>query len=163
MPTGDTYLKRAEVTMERAFAAPPSRVFRAWTEPDALARWIWASLSKDVWVERDLRVGGAYRIYTHTAGGKHEGEGWSGMCGLYLVVEPDHRLTFSLQWDADMGYNPPGSLTLDEVVAVTFTPEGEDTRMRLVHLGMPDDGRAADEHRKGWGQALDTLAELVEP
>ena len=157
----DDYLKRTEVRIERVFAAPPARVYRAWTEPEQMSRWMWASLGKDVWTERDLRVGGAYRVYTRFAGGRHQGEGWSGMCGLYVEVEPDRKLVYTLHWDADVGYNQGEQLAVDEVVSVTFTPEGDAARIVMRHLGIPDDGVSAPTHRAGIDECLDMLAALL--
>jgi len=158
----DGYMKRTEFTLDRVFAATPERLWEAWTEPADLARWIWASLGKEVAAERDLRPGGAYRIYTRFPGGTHRGEGWSGMCGLYFDVAPGERLGFTLHWDADVGYNREGALTLDEVVLVTFAPEGDGTRVVMRHLGIPDDGRSAPTHRAGMAEAFDMLAAVVE-
>lgn len=158
----DDYLKRSEVRIERRFDAPPSRVYAAWTEPELLARWIWASLGKEVWAERDLRVGGAYRVYSKVAGGAHQGPGWSGMCGLYVVIEPDRKLVQTLHWDADVGYNRPSQLALDEVVSVSLEPDGEGTRMRFVHMGIPDDGQSAPTHRVGIEESFDLLAEVLD-
>ena len=64
MAHADTFMKRTEFTLERKFDATPERMFRAWTDQEDLRRWIWASLSKDVWSEIDLRVGGARQIVT---------------------------------------------------------------------------------------------------
>ena len=53
---------RVAIHAQRRFAAPPERVFHAWTEPEALKRWWcppgWTAAD----IEVDLRVGGAYRI-----------------------------------------------------------------------------------------------------
>ena len=158
----DGFLKRAEVRIERTLAAPPARVYRAWTEPETMSRWMWASLGKDVWAECDLRVGGAYRIYSRVSGGRHQGEGWSGMCGLFVEIVPDRKLVYTLHWDADVGYNAAGNLALDEVVSVSFTAEGEGTRMTFLHMGVPDDGVSAPTHKAGIEESFDMLAALLE-
>lgn len=157
----DSYLKRATVRIERVFDAPPDRVFGAWTKPDLVSRWIWASLGQDVWAELDVRVGGAFRIYSRCAGGQHQGEGWSGMCGLYVELDPGRKLVHTLHWDANVGYNQAGRLALDEVVSVTFTPEGDGTRIVLEHMGIPDDGVSAPTHRVGIEESLDMLAAVL--
>jgi uncharacterized protein YndB with AHSA1/START domain len=157
----DDYLKRAEVTIERVFDAPPERVFRAWTDPEVMGRWMWASLGKNVWAECDLRVGGAYRVYSNIDGGRHQGPGWSGMCGLFVEVVADRKLVYTVHWDADVGYNAPDMLALDEVVSVTFTPDGERTRMAFTHMGIPDDGVSEPTHRAGIDQSFDMLADVL--
>jgi len=157
----DDYSKRTEVTIERTFDAPASRVYRAWTEPGMMARWMWAGLGGDAWAESDLRVGGAYRVYTKVDGGRHQGAGWSGMCGLFVEVVPERKLLYTLHWDADVDYNAADRLTVDEVVSVAFTPDGERTRVVFTHMGIPDDGQSAGGHRAGTSKSLDLLADLL--
>jgi uncharacterized protein YndB with AHSA1/START domain len=154
-------MKRTSFTLERTFDAPVARVYEAWTEPKDLARWLWASLGKDAWAEVDLRAGGAYRVYTNFPGGRHRGEGWSGMCGIYVDVQPGRRLAFTLHWDADVGYNTPDALTLDEVVVVDFEGDGDKTHLTMRHLGIPDDGKSALTHKQGVAESLDMLAALL--
>ena len=157
----DDYLKRTEVKIERTFEAPASRVYKAWTDPEMMCRWMWASLSNDVWAESDLRVGGAYRVYSKVDGGRHQGEGWSGMCGLFVEIVPDRKLVYTLHWDADVCYNSPDQMTLDEVVSVTFTPDGQRTHMAFSHMGIPDDDVSAATHRAGIDQSFDMLAAML--
>lgn len=158
----DAYMRRTEVRIERVFNAPVEEVYRAWVEPDDLKHWIWASLGHEVWAELDLRVGGAYRIYSHTQGGRHQGDDWSGMCGVFLDVIPNEQLTYTLHWDANVGYNQDGKLALDEVVRVTFHAVGNTTRVDYCHLGLPDDGLSANGHRQGVEESFDYLARLLE-
>lgn len=155
------YLSRTEVRIERRFDATPRQVYRAWTEPEEMSCWMWASLGREVWAENDLRVGGAYRVYTRREGGSAQGPGWSGMCGIYIDVEPDTRLVYTLHWDADVGYNRDGRLALDEVVRVDLAPDGTGTRIVFTQVGIPDDGQSAEGHRLGTEQGLDMLAALL--
>lgn len=157
----DDFLARSEVRIERTFDAPPERVYRAWTEPATMARWMWAGMGGEPWAESDLRVGGAYRVYTKAPGGTHQGEGWSGMCGLYVEIQPGARLVYTVHWDADVFYNAPGNLTLDEVVIVTFAPEGAGTRMVFAHMGVPADDQCVEAHRQGIAYTFDALAKLL--
>ena len=157
----DTYLERAEVRIERIFDASPPEVFDAWVNPGTMSRWMWASLGKNVWAENDLRVGGAFRVYTRFEGGRHQGPGWSGMCGIYVEIRPPEKLTFTLHWDGDVGYNQGDRLVLDEVVTVTLDRSGDQTRMEFVQLGIPDEGGSADTHRAGLQESFDMLDEVL--
>ena len=161
MTKTDDYLKRTEVRIDRVFDAPPARVYGAFTDPEILSRWVWAGLGDEVWAESDLRVGGAYRVYSKVDGGRHQGDGWSGMCGLFVDVVPNEKLTYTLHWDADVGYNGSDQMALDEVVSVTFAADGTGTRMSFVHMGIPDDGQSEPTHRAGIDQSFDMLAELL--
>lgn len=149
--------------IERFFDVPASRMYEAWTKPQVMRQWMWASLGRDAWAECDARVGGTYRVYTKLAGGSHQGEGWSGMCGLYVALEPDRRIVMTLHWDADVGYNTPDRLSLDEIMIITLAREGSGTRLRFSHLGIPDDGVSAPTHRAGVEQSFDMLEEILGP
>jgi uncharacterized protein YndB with AHSA1/START domain len=154
-------LKRTEVNIERLFEVPPSRIYEAWTNPEIMSRWIWAGLGTESWAESDLRVGGAYRAYTKLPGGTHQGEDWSGMCGLYVEIVPDCKLVYTVHWDADVFYNRPENLTVDEIVIVTFSPEEKGTRMSFTHMGIPDDGMSVGPHQQGLEVSFDLLASLL--
>ncbi len=158
----DAYMKRTEFVLERVFRASPERVYRAWTDPADISRWIWASMGRDVWAELDVSVGGAYRVYTRHKGGVHQGADWSGMCGVYVEVEPHRKLVMTVHWDADVGYNQGGALALDEVVIVTFDEVPDGTRMTWRHLGIPDDSMSVNGHRMGVAESLEILAGVVE-
>ena len=157
----NAYMKRTTVRIERFFDAPADRVFRAWTIPEEMSRWMWASLGRDVWAEVDLEVGGAYRVYSRCPGGHHQGEGWSGMCGIYFDIVADRKLVYTQHWDADVGYNQEGMLALDEIISVTMTPDGEATRLQFVQMGIPDDGQSAATHKLGVSESFDVLGDLL--
>lgn len=161
MTNRDDYGRRAEVRIERTFDALPEAVFEAWTDPAMMARWMWAGLGSDAWAEGDLRVGGAYRVYTKFPGGVHEGEGWSGMCGVYVTIDAPHRLVYTVHWDADVGYNRGGQLALDEVVDVSVARVDGGTQVVYRHLGIPDDGMSAPTHRAGIEMSFNLLAEIL--
>lgn len=159
--SAENFLQRSEFQIEQILDASPAKVFKAWTDPEEMARWMWAGLGTEVWAESDLRIGGAFRVCSRVAGGRHHGDGWSCMCGLYVEIIPDHRLVFTLHWDADVGYNSPERLTLDEVISVDLKPEGDATRMTVVHMGIPDDGVSANAHHEGLLKSFELLADLL--
>ena len=74
--------------LERTLSAPPERIFRAWTDPDELARWFAPDPEFTTEAEVDLRVGGAYRIRM----GPYE------VAGAYLSIDPPRTLAFSWRW-----------------------------------------------------------------
>ena len=138
-----------------------NRVFEAWTDPQHVSRWMWASLTNDAWAEIDLRVGGTYRVYTRFADGQHQGEDWSGMCGILAEIERPRKLVYTLHWDADVGYNQESAVTLDEVVVVRLKEDECVTHLDYHHFGIPDDGRSAETHRVGIEESFDFLARLL--
>jgi uncharacterized protein YndB with AHSA1/START domain len=113
-------------------------------DAEKLVRWI--GISADLEAQRD----GRFRF--EVMPGQY--------CeGRYLTVDRPHRVVFSWGWsDPGMGV-PPGSSTVD----VTFEPEGSgrSTRLRLVHLGLPDSERGRVLHDDGWTQFLGRLQAVV--
>jgi uncharacterized protein YndB with AHSA1/START domain len=123
--------------LTRTLAAPPERVWRALTDPQALAGWFWPHL--DNTVEVDLRLGGRYRITGPKAG--------IAVSGRYLEVEPPKRLAFTWQWD---GESEQSRVTLE----LSATAGG--TALTLVHDRFPDEA-TRDLHAQGWNDCLDRL------
>lgn len=137
-------------TLIRRLDAPVDRVWRAWTEPDAMADWLSGLGTTRDSVHADLRVGGRYG-YTMSddASGARFPTG-----GHYLVVDPPRLLEFT--WgDPDVD---------DDVlprITVTLTPLGDDRTDLHFRLrgfaGEPGDGYVHD----GWVQALALIADSV--
>lgn len=126
-----------------ALPAPIEEVFVAWTQPEAMARWLAPIGYAEV--EADVRVGGRFRVVM--VGGdmriEHTGE--------YLAVDPPRRLCFT--WQSPYTGDEPS------VVTITLTAHGESTQLLLVHERLPDG--AAESHRGGWGAMLQRLANEV--
>jgi uncharacterized protein YndB with AHSA1/START domain len=137
--------------MERRFAASVDRVFRAWSDPADLVVWAWGTSGDDVLAEVDFRPGGAYRISTLRPNGTR----WS-FYGVYQEIESDHRLSFTLRWDAPMGYP-----SVEERVTVELAADQGGTRMDFVHEGVPGSSNR-DGHIRGWANTFDTLARHLE-
>jgi uncharacterized protein YndB with AHSA1/START domain len=129
----------ASVDIRRTLPAPIDEVFRWWTQPELLERWM--SPSGSVEAELDLRVGGAFRIVMSDAGVEidHRGE--------YVEIDPPRRLVFT--WESR--YTAGASL-----VTVSLEPEGAaSTRIQIVHSRLPED--VAQAHAGGWGTMADRL------
>ena len=124
-----------EITREIDIDASPEMVFRFFTEPALLARWLCAQ------AEVDAHPGGGY-LFNVT--GSHITR------GTFLVVEPGRRLVYTWLFDH---VEPP----LPTTVEVTLTPVGRGTRVRLHHHGFAD-RPARDRHTAGWAHYLPRLA-----
>jgi len=129
------------LTLERVLAAPPERVFRAWTNPAELTLWFAPNPDLPVAAELDLRVGGAYRIRM----GHHEA------FGAYVAIEPPHTLAFTWRWASE----PDADAT---VVTVSLAPLGDGTLLTLRHERLPTEAARAN-HDAGWTQSLARLVE----
>src|SRR5262245_1455049 len=85
-----------EIVMTRAFDAPRSLVFDAWTKPELLTRWLLGPPGWSMVVcEIDLRVGGAYRFVWRRDHDGHE----MGMGGIYQEVVRPERLVATEKFD----------------------------------------------------------------
>ncbi len=119
--------------LESRVRARPDTIFAFFTDPTLYRRW----QGEDA--ELDPRPGGIYRVHM---------PGQAVVEGVYLVVEPPRRIVFTWGWVGNAEV-PPGSTTVE----VTFTPDGEETIVRLVHRGLPTQS-SRDEHAAGWRHYL---------
>ena len=132
------------LTVERRIAAPPETVFDAWLDPEIVRHWLFAT--PDGIMERvkiDPRVGGRFLIAERRGGelAEHFGE--------YLEIERPHRLVFTFAAIRDSGYTR---------VTVTIAPDGEGSRLTLVHEMDPQWAEYEDRTCQGWTTILDGLA-----
>ncbi|MDR7276254.1 SRPBCC domain-containing protein [Catenuloplanes atrovinosus] len=96
-----------ELVTTRAFAAPPARVFDAWTRPELLVRWYGARGWRLVECDVDLRAGGAWRFVSEGPRGARMTQR-----GVYTGVERPHRLSCTERFD-DQSY--PGETLIFHV------------------------------------------------
>jgi uncharacterized protein YndB with AHSA1/START domain len=139
------------LVFRRAFKAPASLVFEAWTEPRHLRHWRVPYGFEFIVCEVDLRVGGGYR-FVHRApdGSVHA------FCGRYRQIERPGRLVSTLTYEA-----APETEALDEV---TFDDNGGTTlvtgRTIFPTFGARELYAAAGAER-GLGQCHQRLDELL--
>jgi uncharacterized protein YndB with AHSA1/START domain len=129
-------MKTIEMRVERIISAPPDEVFDAWLEPGVPGN-PWNAAEKFV---LDAKVDGLF--YWNLRGISHYGR--------FTGMERPHRMEHT--WVS------PNTLGMESTVTVTFEKKGEDTRMTLVHSGLPDTEEAKG-HEKGWNYFLDVLRE----
>lgn len=138
-----------QVCIERYYPVAVEKIWRAWTEPQALSRWFNTDRPGAVTeVEVDLRTGGRYRIVTRLPDGEmHE------VSGEYVEVQPLRRLVFSWAWRG----------TPDRVsrVSLDFVAEGGGTTLRFVHDRFFDE-QARIDHERGWLPAFERIAAVFE-
>jgi uncharacterized protein YndB with AHSA1/START domain len=130
----------AQLVREIMIEATPETIWPFLTEPDQLVQW------HGTVGEIDPRPGGIYRVLV---------AGQFQSAGLYVEVVPMEKVVFTFGWEEGSRLIPPGSTTIE----ITLHPEGDKTRVRLVHSGLPDD--ALDDHGRGWALYLERLAVRV--
>jgi len=138
------------VRLHRVLRAPPERVYRAFLDADATAKWLPPYGFTCKVHHLDAKVGGTFRMsFTNfTTGQSH---GWS---GTYLELVPNERLRYSDRFDDP---NLPGEMT----VTVTLKAVSVGTELNVVQEGIPD-AIPAEQCYLGWQESLVLLGKLVE-
>jgi uncharacterized protein YndB with AHSA1/START domain len=132
-------------------AAKPEKVYRAFVDPDAFARWMPPNGYTGRVHEMEARVGGIYRMsFTNFTTGKAEPFG-----GEYRQLVPNERIVFTDRFDDP---NLPGEM----VTTVTMSDVSVGTELTVVQEGIPE---MIPLHPcyLGWQESLANLARLVEP
>ncbi len=132
-----------ELTVTRTIATTPEKMWQAWTTEAGLASWLWHTWP-DTRYQVDATVGGSYRIEAADHG--------IGVHGTYQQVRLHERLDFSGIWIS-------GGVDGDiEQVTVIFTPDGDGTRIDLLHTGPWTTIEPVENYRQGWYFVLSALA-----
>ena len=140
--------QHATFVIERTFVASPARVFAAWAEPKAKARWF---RGPDEWKEAgrelEFRVGGRECLTGVWPGGRV-----SAFDGRYQDIVPDQRIIYSYDMHVD------GKRISVSLATVEFMPAGAGTRMIFTEQAMFLDGfDDAGGRERGTGALLDNL------
>jgi uncharacterized protein YndB with AHSA1/START domain len=139
------------VQFHRVLKTTPERLYRAFIDPDAKAKWLPPHGFTGKVHENDPRVGGRYTMsFTNFTTGKSHSFG-----GEYLELVPHERLRWSDRFDDP---NLPGEMT----VTVTLKKVMVGTELHIVQEGVPD-VIPPDACTLGWQESLALLAQLVEP
>jgi len=138
------------VRFHRVLRATPERVYRAFLDPDAMAKWLPPNGFTGRVHHLDATVGGTYRMsFTNFTTGKSHSFG-----GKYLELVPHERIRHTDVFDDP---NLPGEMQ----VTVTLKKVSCGTELSIVQEGIPDvippEGCCL-----GWQESLTLLAKLVE-
>jgi uncharacterized protein YndB with AHSA1/START domain len=148
----DRSVQHATFEIERSYGASPARVFAAWADPEAKARWFGPSDEEGSAYELDFRVGGRElnrglapdgNAYTYEA--------------RYQDIVPDERIVYA--YDMHLG-DKRISVSL---ATVELKPDDDGTRLTLTEQGAFLDGLdSSDQREQGTGGLLDALGAEVE-
>ena len=143
------------LVITRVFAAPRAVVFKAWTDPEHVAKW-WGPTGFTVPVcEMDARPGGAIRVHMRGPDGVVYPN-----AGVFEEVVPPERLVMTTRLLDDHG-----STRIEVRHTITFAESGGRTTLTLrarVLKATPGAAAAIAGMREGWDQTLDKLAEHLE-
>ena len=139
------------VKLHRVFAAPVEKVFKAFSDADAMAAWLppYGFVCKVH--SMDFKIGGTYKMtfknFTTDNGHSFGGE--------YLEIIPNELLKYSDQFDDP---NLPGVM----ITTIEFKKVLCGTELFATQEGIPDE-IPAEMCYLGWQESLDKLKRLVEP
>ncbi len=139
-----------ELRMEREFAAPPERVFSAWTKRDLMAQWWGPEGMTCPHCELDVRVGGTWRTAMRGADGNDR---W--VSGTYRDIVPNKRLVFTWAWEEN------GVRGHETVITLDFAPTPKGTRIVLVQQRF-ETAEGARMHGMGWTSSFDCLDRVLQ-
>jgi uncharacterized protein YndB with AHSA1/START domain len=139
------------VRIHRVLRTTPQKVYRAFLEAGALAKWLPPYGFTCTVHKTDARVGGGFRMSFHNFS---SGNGNS-FGGEYLELVPNERIRYSNQFDDP---NLPGVMD----VTVTLKPVLCGTELSVAQAGIPD-VIPLEMCYLGWQESLLQLAALVEP
>ena len=142
---------KSALHMKRVLPAPRARVFRAFTEPDELAKWWGPKGFTAPSVELDLRLGGNYRIAMQPPDGD-----LFYLSGEFREVDPPAQLAYTFRWE------DPDPDDQETVVTLAFGDLGGSTELVVTQRAFATEGRRA-LHDQGWTDSLDRLQDLMSP
>jgi uncharacterized protein YndB with AHSA1/START domain len=139
------------VRLHRVLATTPEKLYRAFLEADAVAKWLPPNGFACTVHHLEARVGGTHRMSfrNFTTGHAHS------FGGQYLELVPNERLRYTDKFDDP---NLPGLLE----VTVTLKEVSVGTELNIVQEGVPD-VIPPEACYLGWQDSLRNLAQLVEP
>jgi len=139
------------VRLHRVLRAPAERVYRAFLDPEAMAKWLPPHGFTGKVHQMDARVGGGYRMsFTNFSTGKSHSFG-----GTYTELTPNERLRYTDRFDDP---NLPDEMS----VSITLRKVICGTELQIVQEGIPA-VIPAEMCYLGWQESLTALAQLVEP
>ena len=141
--------ERPFLAIDRHYPVAPEKVWRAWTDPQALKRWWGPGGPEQVSVvQLDVRVGGRFRIVFGGPDGKaHE------CAGIYREVVPNRKLVFTWTW-------PNSTPERESLVTITFRATQGGTELVFLHEQFFDE-KVRDDHQRGWSGSLDKLERFL--
>jgi len=139
------------VRLHRVLATTPDKIYRAFLEPDAMAKWLPPNGFACTVHHFEPKVGGTFKMsfrnFTNSQSHSFGGE--------YLELVPNERLRYMDKFDDP---NMPGTMN----VTVTLKKVMVGTELNVVQEGIPD-AIPVEMCYMGWQQSLENLAKLVEP
>jgi uncharacterized protein YndB with AHSA1/START domain len=141
--------EKPSLVLTRFYPVEPEKVWRAWTDAQALKRWWGPGGAEPVALaELDLRKGGRFRIvFGGAQGSDHEVQ------GTYKEVLPNRKLVFTWTW-------PRTTPERESVVTIELKEVPRGTELLFRHEQLYDES-VRDGHRRGWTESFAKLERLL--
>src|SRR5438105_6471674 len=138
------------IQIHRVLRAAPEKVYRAFLNPEAMAKWLPPNGFTGKVHQMDAKVGGSYRMsFTNFTSGNSHSFG-----GNYLELTPSERIRYTGKFENP---NLPGEMQ----TTITLKPVSCGTELNIVQEGVPA-VIPAEACYLGWQESLILLAKLVE-
>ena len=138
------------VRLHRVLRTTPEKVYRAFLDADAMAKWLPPNGFTGKVHHVDARVGGTYKMsFTNFTTGHSHSFG-----GAYLELVPNERIRHTDKFDDPQ---LPGEMQ----TTVTLKKVSCGTELHIVQEGIPE-AIPAEASYLGWQESLTLLAQLIE-
>jgi len=138
------------LVLSRIYDVPPERVYDAWTDPNAAAKFLGPGNVKCVDITMDVRAGGTYSLVMVLENGER-----LPVRGVYREVQRPRRLSMTWRWEED---NPAEEH--DTLLSLDFHDRGGKTELVLTHEQFTS-AESRSNHEGGWNAILDQLSEVL--
>ena len=141
--------EKPSLTLTCSYPVAAQKVWRAWTDPEAVKRWWGPGGNEPVSLAQlDVRVGGRFRIvFGGPDGNAHE------CAGVYREVVPNRKLVFTWTW-------PRSTPERESLVTITFRAAGGGTELEFRHEQHFDE-TVRDNHKQGWSESFVKLERFL--
>ena len=147
---GNGIMSKNTIRLYRVLRATPERIYRAFLNPEAMAKWLPPNGFTGNVHQMEARVGGTYKMsFTNFSTGKVHSFG-----GTFLELAPNELIRYTDKFDDP---NLPGELQ----TTVTLKQGSLGTELNIVQEGVPD-VIPPEACYLGWQESLTLLAKLVE-
>jgi uncharacterized protein YndB with AHSA1/START domain len=138
------------IRLHRVLRAPPERIYRAFLDPDAMAKWLPPNGFTGKVHSMDAKVGGTYKMsFTNFGSGKSHSFG-----GKYVELTPNGLIRYTNKFDDP---NLPGEMQTTITLKKVFCG----TELNAIQEGVPE-VIPAEACYMGWQESLILLGKLVE-
>jgi len=138
------------IRLHRVFKTTPERLYKAFLDPEAMAKWLPPHGFTGKVHSMDARVGGSYRMsFTNLGTGSSHSFG-----GEYLELVPGKRIVHTDRFESGLVGTMKVTVDMKKVMV--------GTEVSITQEGVPDE-IPAEMCYLGWGESLELLKLLVEP